>query len=69
MTTTDIKPYSMRLDPGLRAKLEYAAKSAGRSLHAEIALRLELSLKEDATSGMTEDRVRQLIREEINSQK
>lgn len=38
-------PYSMRLDPDLRAKLEAIAKANGRSLHAEISMRLEASLQ------------------------
>ena len=40
-------PYSMRLDPALRTQLEAAAKAAGRSLHAEISMRLEESLKRE----------------------
>lgn len=39
-------PYSMRLDPDLRAKLEAVAKANGRSLHAEISMRLEASLQQ-----------------------
>jgi hypothetical protein len=37
----------MRLDPALRTQLEAAAKAAGRSLHAEISMRLEESLKRE----------------------
>ena len=40
-------PYSMRLDPALRTQLEAAAKATGRSLHAEISMRLEESLKRE----------------------
>lgn len=43
-------PYSMRLDPVLRAKLEESAKNAGRSLHAEIAMRLEDSFRLEAAT-------------------
>ncbi|WML91142.1 Arc family DNA-binding protein [Thiothrix lacustris] len=46
--TTDNRapPYSLRLEKGLRAKLETAAKIAGRSLHSEIALRLISTFEE-----------------------
>ncbi|QTR53123.1 TraY domain-containing protein [Thiothrix unzii] len=43
-------PYSMRLDPDLRAKLEAIAKANGRSLHAEISIRLEASLLTENTT-------------------
>jgi hypothetical protein len=49
----------MRLDPDLRAKLEAIAKANGRSLHAEISIRLEASLRDEenapvsGNSGMT----------------
>ena len=39
-----IQPFPIRLTPQLRQQLETAAKSAGRSLQAEIARRLESSL-------------------------
>ena len=39
-----IKPFPVRLTPEIRQQLESAAKSAGRSLQAEIARRLESSL-------------------------
>lgn len=38
-----ITPYPLRLDPEFRAQIEKAAKSSGRSLHAEIVTRLENS--------------------------
>lgn len=44
------QPYSLRLDPETRAKLEAAAKAAGRSLNAEIAMRLEASLQAEETN-------------------
>jgi hypothetical protein len=42
--------YPLRLEPETRAKLEAIAKANGRSLHAEISMRLEESLRgEEAT--------------------
>jgi hypothetical protein len=41
-------PYSLRLEPETRSKLEAIAKANGRSLNAEIALRLEESLQAEA---------------------
>ena len=43
-----IQPFPIRLTPEIRQQLESAAKSAGRSLQAEIAQRLESTL---ATTG------------------
>ena len=40
----NISPFPVRLTPQLRQQLEAAAKTAGRSLQAEIARRLESSL-------------------------
>jgi hypothetical protein len=39
------QPYSLRIDSGIREKLEAAAKAGNRSLHAEIMMRLESSLQ------------------------
>ena len=44
-------PYSMRLDPDLRTKLEAIAKANGRSLHAEISMRLEASLQPEENTS------------------
>lgn len=40
-----IAPYPLRLPPELRSSLEAAAKSEGRSLHAEILARLQATAK------------------------
>ncbi|WGZ92965.1 MAG: Arc family DNA-binding protein [Candidatus Thiothrix putei] len=40
------QPYSVRLPPEMRQKLEDSARMVGRSLHAEILMRLGESLKE-----------------------
>ena len=47
-------PYSMRLDPDLRTKLEAIAKANGRSLHAEISMRLDASLQGEETAPASE---------------
>lgn len=43
-TDTRITPYPLRLEPETRAKLEAIAKANGRSLNAEISMRLEETL-------------------------
>lgn len=55
-------PYSMRLDPDLRAKLEAIAKANGRSLHAEISIRLEASLQAEE-AALTSERVEITVEE------
>lgn len=41
----NIVPFGLRLQPELKALLEAAAASSGRSLNSEISLRLEESLR------------------------
>lgn len=52
-------PYSLRLDPEMRMKLETLAKANGRSLNAEISARLDASLhggdSKQAVDGMGDD--------------
>lgn len=50
--TTDNRPppYSIRLAPELRAKLEEAAKITGRTLPAEISARLESTFHDEPLS-------------------
>jgi len=73
---TDLRPapYSIRLEPEIRAKLEAIAKANGRSLNAEIVIRLDESLLKDgdtiiSTNVLTVEDVRQIalevIREEL----
>jgi len=52
MTETNPKPYSVRIPPALREKLETSAKNNGRSLHADLLLRLEESFKRISTEGL-----------------
>ena len=64
----------MRLDPELRAQLEAAAKAAGRSLHAEISMRLEESLKGTASkitnteTALTLEEVRRIAMEVVRQE-
>ncbi|OQX15723.1 MAG: hypothetical protein BWK73_05810 [Thiothrix lacustris] len=62
-----VNPYPIRLTKELREKLDTAAKAAGRSLNAEMLLRLEASFLEQSTDAppLTVDDVRQIAREEI----
>ncbi len=60
-------PYPIRLTKELREQLEAAAKAAGRSLNAEMLLRLEASFLELSKDEqpLTAAQVRELIREEL----
>jgi len=51
MTENNPKPYSVRIPPKLRNNLELSAKNNGRSLHADILLRLEESFTYITTDG------------------
>jgi hypothetical protein len=42
-----IPPFGLRMQPGLKRRLEEAAKANGRSLNSEIVARLERSFRED----------------------
>lgn len=48
MSDKQVSPYPVRLTPELRAMLEESARAGGRSLNAEMLLRLEASFV-DAT--------------------
>ena len=52
MTENNPKPYSVRIPPALREKLETSAKNNGRSLHADLLLRLEESFKLVSIDGL-----------------
>lgn len=65
--TEQPQPYSVRLPMLLRRQLEESARVGGRSLHAEILLRLGVSLdaskEEDLTMNANlEDRMHQIAR-------
>jgi hypothetical protein len=68
---TDLRPapYSIRLEPEARAKLEAIAKANGRSLNAEMILRLESTLESDSNEADMLERMRQIalevVREEL----
>lgn len=63
------QPYSVRLPPSMRRQLEESARASGRSLHAEILLRLggSLEFSKEENSSMNndlEERMRQIARQE-----
>lgn len=60
-------PYSLRLEPETRAKLEAIAKANGRSLNAEIVMRLEASLLNEPPppDNELETTIRRIVREEL----
>ncbi|UJS23895.1 Arc family DNA-binding protein [Thiothrix winogradskyi] len=62
-----VNPYPIRLTKELREKLDTAAKAAGRSLNAEMLLRLEASFSQLPMDDqpLTAAQVRELIREEL----
>lgn len=69
-------PYPLRLAPELRETLEAIAKEKGRSLNAEITLRLEESVKSQVNAQADNDlikligaEVRQIVREELKKAK
>lgn len=69
-------PYPLRLAPELRETLEAIAKEKGRSLNAEITLRLEESVKTQVNAQADSDlikligaEVRQIVREELKKAK
>lgn len=63
-----ITPYPLRLNPELRKKLETIAKENGRSLNAEITLRIEATFSNSRTSNNNEltETIRSIIREELS---
>lgn len=69
MMSTDIRPssYPLRLEPETRVKLEAIAKANGRSLNAEIVIRLEASLLNEPPppDNELEATIRRIVREEL----
>lgn len=62
-----VNPYPIRLTKELKVKLEESAKLHGRSLNAEMILRLEASFADSPSEEqyLTAEQVRSLIREEL----
>lgn len=67
--TQQVNPYPIRLTKELRERLEAIAKTNGRSLNAEMILRLEASLGNEPEENSIDERIRrialELIREEL----
>lgn len=68
-------PYSLRLEPDMREKLEEIAKANGRSLNTQIVMVLESFLQSEEVPTMNDDleeRMRQIAKEvftEMQAQK
>ncbi len=60
-----VNPYPIRLTKELRAKLESSARTAGRSLNAEMLLRLEGSFDGNLAEGLGRDDVRKIVSEMV----
>ncbi len=64
-----VHPYPIRLTPELRGKLEESARASGRSLNAEMLLRLDASFVDttdiQALSPAQVLEVRRIVREEL----
>ena len=61
-------PYSMRLSAELRARLEEAAKIAGRSLHSEISLRLESTFNDELPPELSIHTAGDVLRQALKEQ-
>lgn len=64
-----VNPYPIRLTKELKVKLEESAKLHGRSLNAEMILRLEASFTDSPPNDepyLTAEQVRLLIHEELS---
>ncbi|PID45059.1 MAG: hypothetical protein CSB47_10475 [Proteobacteria bacterium] len=69
-STTPPATYSIRMPSDMRKALEESAKLSGRSLHAEILLRLDASITRSTTASdsLSDEQIKQvrgLIREEM----
>ena len=62
-------PYSLRLEPDTRAKLEELARNNGRSLNAQIIMMLESLLypieKDSSVDKNLDSTIRRIVREEL----
>lgn len=64
-----VNPYPIRLTKELREKLEKSAKAEGRSLNAEMLLRLEVSFENSIIgSKLTTEDVRQIALEVVQGE-
>jgi len=70
--TYQVTPYPLRLSPELRKKLEAIAQQNGRSLNAEITLRIESTFIDgfDKLKGCPDaEHIRTIIKEELSKLK
>lgn len=70
-TETRPTPYPLRLEPETRARIEAIAKANGRSLNAQIVMMLDewLAGASGNESPVTESKVLELIRQELDKRK
>lgn len=68
MPRTKVNDYpqmKIRLSPELKAKIDETAKANNRTLNAEIVTRLEESFSGAGGDCLSEDKMRELIRDEL----
>jgi hypothetical protein len=66
MKANELPQMKIRLTPELKALLEESASEGGRTLNAEVTLRLEATFKDgSAAGGMGESQLRKVLREEL----
>lgn len=59
--------FGVRTNKAMKEKLEAAAKASGRSIVQEVEIRLLASFAAPASIPLTEDRVRAIVREEMDA--
>ena len=62
----DVNPFGLRMPPEVKEELEKLAEQNRRSLNAEIIVRLEESIKRERDKCITEDALRQIVKEELS---
>lgn len=65
LPTSHIAPFGVRMQPELKARIEAAAETAGRSLNAEIVARLQNSLNAPSVRLIHERRKLELVAEYV----
>ena len=61
-----IPPFGLRMPPEVKEQIEKLAEQNRRSLNAEIVVRLEESIKRERDKCITEDALRQIVKEELS---
>lgn len=66
MQVHDYPQMKIRLSPELKAKIGETAKANNRTLNAEIVTRLEESFSRSGGDCLSEEKMRELIRDELS---